>query len=72
MEKMTYEQAIKRLEEIIKQLENNEIPLEDSISLFQEGVELSQFCDNSGLRIVCDFFEIYYPYLRILKTQGGR
>ena len=42
MEKMTYEQAILRLEEIVNSLENNEIPLEDSIALFQEGVTLCQ------------------------------
>ena len=29
MEKMTYEQAILRLEEIVNSLENNEIPLEE-------------------------------------------
>ncbi len=46
MEKMTYEQAILRLEEIVNSLENNEIPLEDSIALFQEGVALCQYCDN--------------------------
>ena len=38
MENMTYEKAIIRLEYIIQQLENNEIPLEESISLFQEGI----------------------------------
>ena len=46
MENMTYEKAIIRLEYIIQQLENNEIPLEESISLFQEGIELSKYCDN--------------------------
>ena len=35
MEAMTYEEAIKRLEEIVSLLENNEIALEDSIALFQ-------------------------------------
>ncbi len=30
MEKMTYEQAIQRLEEIINSLENNEIAFEDT------------------------------------------
>ena len=46
MKDMTYEKAIARLEHIIEQLENNEIPLEESIALFQEGIELSQYCDD--------------------------
>ena len=36
MEKMTFEQAIKRLEEIVDLLENNETSLDDSVELFQE------------------------------------
>ena len=40
MEKMTFEQAIKRLEEIVDLLENNETSLDDSVELFQEGVQL--------------------------------
>ena len=46
MENMTYEKAISRLEEIVSKLEGNEIPLEDSIALFQEGIELSKYCDD--------------------------
>lgn len=36
MEKMTFEQAIKR-REIVDLLENNETSLDDSVELFQEG-----------------------------------
>ena len=46
MEKMTFEQAIKRLEEIVNLLENNETSLDDSVELFQEGVQLSQYCST--------------------------
>ena len=56
---MTYEKAIKRLEIIIQQLENNEIPLEDSISLFQEGIELSNFCDQKLKNIQEKVAQIY-------------
>ena len=47
MEKMTFEQAIKRLEEIVDLLENNETSLDDSVELFQEGVQLSQYCSKN-------------------------
>lgn len=59
MENMTYEKAIARLEEIIQQLENNEIPLEDSISLFQEGIELSKYCDHKLKNIQEKVAQIY-------------
>ena len=43
MENMTFEQAIKRLEEIVNLLENNQTSLDESVELFQEGVQLSQY-----------------------------
>lgn len=44
MDNMTYEQAIKRLEEIVSLLENGNVSLEDSIKLYEESSELSVFC----------------------------
>ncbi len=43
-EKLTYEQAVKRLEEIVDILEKNEAPLEESLALFEEGTKLTAFC----------------------------
>lgn len=42
--KMTYEQATKRLEEIVSKLEEGSISLEESMKLYEEGVKLSEFC----------------------------
>ena len=41
-----FESAIKRLEEISDLLENEDTPLEDSIKLFEEGIELKEFCED--------------------------
>ena len=41
-----FESALKRLEEISDLLENEDTPLEDSIKLFEEGIELKEFCDE--------------------------
>lgn len=41
---MTYEQAVKRLEEIVDRLEKKDTPLEESLKLFEEGTKLSSFC----------------------------
>ena len=46
MDNMTFEQALSRLEIIVKQLESGEIALEDSIKLFEEGVKLSAVCSS--------------------------
>lgn len=43
---MTYEQAAKRLEEIVSRLENKDTPLEESIKLFEEGTKLAAFCGD--------------------------
>ena len=44
MDNITFEQAMSRLEEIIAALENNQISLEKSVDLFQEGIKLSKIC----------------------------
>ena len=42
--KMTFEQAMARLEEIVKLLEQGEAPLGDALSLFEEGTKLMKKC----------------------------
>lgn len=44
--KMTYEQAIKRLEEIANKMEDGTVLLEESISLFEEATGLSLLCNQ--------------------------
>jgi exodeoxyribonuclease VII small subunit len=44
MEKRTFEQAIMRVDEIVKALEKGDAPLEQSLSLFEEGTGLIKFC----------------------------
>lgn len=44
MEFKDFEGALKRLEEIVSKLEAGELSLEDSVKLFEEGMEISRFC----------------------------
>lgn len=46
MDNITFEQAMSRLEEIIAALANNQISLEKSVDLFQEGIKLSKICSD--------------------------
>lgn len=41
---ITYETAMKRLEEIVAALESSELSLEKSLKLYEEATELSAFC----------------------------
>jgi exodeoxyribonuclease VII small subunit len=42
--KMTFEQALAKLEEIVERIESGEVPLEESIEKYAEGVELIKKC----------------------------
>ncbi len=41
-----FEEALGKLELIVKQLERGELPLEESLERFTEGMKLSQVCLN--------------------------
>lgn len=43
---LTFEDALKRLEEIVVQLEGNRLALEQSLEMFEEGVKLVRLCAN--------------------------
>ena len=60
----TFEKSISRLEEIASQMEQGNVPLEQSLKLFTEGTELIRTCtellDKAELEIV-----------RLTKESGG-
>lgn len=47
MQKMNYEKAVARLEEIVDKLENGNLPLEDMMKLYEEGTVLAAKCAKS-------------------------
>ena len=44
MAKKSFEQSLKQLEQIVYEMESGELPLEQAIHKFEEGIELSKFC----------------------------
>lgn len=46
MAEKTFEKALTRLEEIVRNLEEGELTLGDSLKVFEEGVALSKFCSD--------------------------
>ncbi len=59
----SFEQGLAKLEGIVKQLEDGDISLEQSLKLYEEGVQLSQ-----GLRKQLDSAE---SKVEILTKKGG-
>lgn len=43
-EATSFEQALSQLEQIVQKLEKGELPLEDSLRLYEEGIRLSRLC----------------------------
>ena len=63
--KMTFEEALAKLEEIVSQIEAGKVSLEESISKYAEGIELIKQC-----RTILDSAEKKIQLLS--KGQDGR
>ena len=55
MKDQTFEESMGRLEQIVRAMERGDVPLEESLKLFQEGTELVRTCtkllDDAQLQI---------------------
>jgi exodeoxyribonuclease VII small subunit len=65
MAEKKFETALARLEEIVQQLEQGDLPLEQSLKLFEEGIKLSRIC-NARLEEAERKVEI------LLKDKSGK
>jgi exodeoxyribonuclease VII small subunit len=43
---LKFEQALKKLELSVEKLNSSDLPLDDSIKVFEEGMELALFCEK--------------------------
>jgi len=54
-ERPSFEEALTKLEAIVDKLDDDEITLEDSVQLYEEGLKLSKICsetlENAELKI---------------------
>ena len=46
-EEMNFDTALKELEEIVSKLEQGDVPLEEALDQFQEGIKLSRLCKKT-------------------------
>jgi exodeoxyribonuclease VII small subunit len=45
-EAMSYEDSLERLERIVQRLESGQLPLDESLELFEEGTRLTKVCQR--------------------------
>ncbi len=64
MAELSFEKAMNKLEQIVQDLEKGELPLEKSLTKFEEGVKLSRFCSTK-----LDATEKKVTLL--METEGG-
>ncbi len=46
MAEMKFEDALKKLEKIVNELENGDLTLDEALKKYQEGIELSRVCSQ--------------------------
>lgn len=50
-QELSFEEAMKHLEEIVEKLEEGDVPLEKAISIYKQGMNLSRLC-HTKLKVV--------------------
>jgi len=63
-EAITFEDAMKRLESIVETLGEGNLSLEDSLKIFEEGIELCRFCNKK-------LDEAEYKVEKLMEREGG-
>lgn len=63
-EELSFEAAMKRLEEIVETLGEGNLSLEDSLTMFQEGMELCKVCNMK-------LDEAEYKVEKLMEKEGG-
>jgi len=65
MKEKRFEEAIKRLEQIVESLERGDLSLEESLAIFEEGMKLAGFCSNK-------LDEAEQKVTILIKESGGK
>jgi exodeoxyribonuclease VII small subunit len=64
-EELPFEAALKRLEEIVERLGDGNLSLDESLQMFQEGMELCKLCTKK-------LDEAEYRVEKLMETEGGQ
>jgi len=61
---LSFEQAMKQLEDIVEKLEAGDVPLEKAIDYYQEGMQLSKLCNDK-------LVNVQDKMVKIMNEQGS-
>lgn len=65
MAEMKFDESLQRLEDIVREMEGEELPLEESLAKYRQGIELAQSCLKK--------LEAAEKKIEVLqKTAGGK
>jgi len=65
MAQKKFEEAMDRLEEIVRDLEEGDLPLEESLKAFEEGMNLIKFCSEK-------LEEVERKVTKLVKENDGK
>lgn len=64
----SFEESYKRLEEVIARLDSGNLPLDESVTLYEEGIRLALYCekqlDNAEIKVTQLLTDADQPDLR--------
>ena len=69
MKKQTFETAIKKLEDIVEKLEAGDVDLENSVSLYEQGMQLKKFCEQKLKEVELKINKIKIENGKIIKEK---
>ena len=57
-EETTLEEAFEQLDQLISEMEDRELPLEESFKLYKQGLTLVEFCNKKIEKVECDIRKV--------------
>ena len=57
-EDTTLEEAFEKLDELIENMEERDLPLEKAFELYKKGIEVVEFCNQKIEKVECDIKKI--------------
>ncbi len=66
---LSFETSLKKLEEIVEQLESGNIDLEKSVELYEKGIELKNICEDKLKKVELQIKKIKVKNNKITKED---
>ena len=54
IEELTLEEAFEKLDEIIEEMEESDLPLEKTFEYYKQGLDIVKYCNNKIEKVECE------------------